>query len=225
GGGGRAPIQIERIILTASGGPFRLWPREKIAAARASDALRHPNWSMGAKITIDSATLMNKGLELIEAMRLFNQPPENIEILVHPQSIIHSMVRYIDGSVIAQLGPPDMRLPILYALSAPERVKNNFPRLDFATCGALTFEPPNTEKFPCLALALQAAKTGGTLPAVMNYVNEWAVEQFLKNKIGFYGISSLIDAAFHSYTVKSVNSLQDIIEAEAWAEEFTKNEL
>jgi len=222
GFGGVAPIQIEKIILTASGGPFRTWSREEIAKARASDALRHPNWEMGAKITIDSATLMNKGLELIEAMHLFDCPLEKIEILVHPQSIIHSMVRYIDGSVIAQMGLPDMRLPILYALSAPERVSNDFPRLDFTTCGDLTFEAVDLEKFPCLALAFEAAKVGGTLPAVMNYINEWAVKQFLKNRIGFYEISSLIEVAFRSYTVKPVKTLQDIIEAENWADDFIK---
>ncbi|MCL2839422.1 MAG: 1-deoxy-D-xylulose-5-phosphate reductoisomerase [Defluviitaleaceae bacterium] len=217
------PQAVEKILLTASGGPFRTWSQKKITNARAEDALRHPNWKMGAKITIDSATLMNKGLELIEAMHLFNQPLENIEILVHPQSIIHSMVQYHDGSVIAQLGLPDMQLPILYALSAPKRVKNNFPRLDFTKCGDLTFEAPNIDKFPCLALAIQAAKTGGTLPAVMNYMNEWAVGEFLKNKIGFYDISSLIALAFRSYTVKPVKTLADIQDAEAWAAQFIKS--
>jgi len=211
---------IEKIILTASGGPFRTWEREKIAAAAARDALRHPNWDMGAKITIDSATLMNKGLELIEAMWLFGKSAEQIDVLIHPQSIIHSMVQYTDGSVISQMGLPDMRLPILYALSAPKRVKTGFPRLDFLTCGSLTFEPPDMEKFPCLSLAIHAAKTGGTLPAVMNTLNEWAVGEFLQDKCGFYGISELIQQAFGAYTVKPLNSAADVTEAEEWAREF-----
>jgi 1-deoxy-D-xylulose-5-phosphate reductoisomerase len=211
---------VEKILLTASGGPFRGWDRGRIAAARASDALKHPNWDMGAKITVDSATLMNKGLELIEAMWLFGQPLEKIEILVHPQSIIHSMVQFCDGSVMAQMGLPDMRLPILYALCAPARVKTDFPRLDFFACGGLTFEPPDLDKFPCLALAKQAAKTGGTLPAVMNYINEWAVGQYLREKIGFYEISDIIGKAFGIYNVKEVTSAEDIREAEAWAAEF-----
>jgi len=211
---------VEKIILTASGGPFRTWPKERISTATATDALRHPNWAMGPKITIDSATLMNKGLELIEAMWLFGQPIENVEILVHPQSIIHSMVQFIDGSVMAQLGLPDMRLPILYALSVPERVATGYPRLDFLTAGNLTFEAPDTERFPCLALAKHAAEVGGTLPAVMNAVNEWAVGQFLADKIGFYGISALIAEAFGSYTVREVKDIADIRDAETWAMEF-----
>ena len=219
---GNEKNEIEKIILTASGGPFRTWEKGKIATATAKDALRHPNWSMGAKITIDSATLMNKGLEFIEAMWLFDQPVKNIEVLIHPQSIIHSMVQYTDGSVMAQMGLPDMRLPILYALCAPKRVKTEFPRLDFLTCGNLTFEPPDMERFPCLALAIQAAKTGGTLPAVMNTLNEWAVGQFLQEKCGFYDISELISQAFGAYTVKPLNSIADVIEAENWANEFIR---
>ncbi|MCL2199085.1 MAG: 1-deoxy-D-xylulose-5-phosphate reductoisomerase [Defluviitaleaceae bacterium] len=213
-------VEVEKILLTASGGPFRGRGREEIAAATARDALKHPNWSMGAKITIDSATLMNKGLELIEAMHLFNQPPDKVEILVHPQSIIHSMVQFIDGSVVSQMGLPDMRLPILYALSAPRRVATEYPRLDFLACGDLTFEPPDMEKFPCLALARHAAATCGTLPAVMNFINEWAVGQFLQEKIGFYEISDIISEAFGIYNVKTVTSIADIREAEEWASEF-----
>ena len=211
---------IEKIILTASGGPFRTWPQPCIETATASDALRHPNWAMGPKITIDSATLMNKGLELIEAMWLFGQPISKIEILVHPQSIIHSMVQFIDGAVMAQLGAPDMRVPILYALAGPARVRNNFKRLDFLTAGDLTFELPDEKRFPCLAIAKHAAEVGGTLPAVMNAVNEWAVGQYLQDKIGFYGIPALIADAFGSYTVKNVTSQSDILEAEDWAMEF-----
>jgi len=220
--GGFAGNAVEKLILTASGGPFRTWAKERIAAATAADALRHPNWAMGAKITIDSATLMNKGLELIEAMWLFDQPLDTVEILVHPQSIIHSMVQFVDGSVIAQLGLPDMRLPILYALAGPDRVGNSYPRLDFLTAGDLTFEAPDAERFPCLALARHAAKVGGTLPAVMNAVNEWAVGQFLDDKIEFYGIPALIAEAFGSYTVREVRDIADIREAEAWAMDFTQ---
>ena len=216
--------EVEKIILTASGGPFRGWTRKKIASAKAKDALKHPNWDMGAKITIDSATLMNKGLELIEAMHLFGKPCEDIEILVHPQSIVHSMVQFVDGSVISQMGLPDMRLPILYALSAPRRVKTEYPRLDFLTCGDLTFEKPNVENFPCLSLAQHAAKTGGTLPAVMNYINEWAVGMFLQEKISFYDISDIITKAFGIYNVKAVSCIDDIREAEAWAMEFIGGE-
>jgi len=219
---GNEDNEIEKIILTASGGPFRTWPQEKIVSATAKDALRHPNWSMGAKITIDSATLMNKGLELIEAMWLFDREPQQIDIVVHPQSIIHSMVQFTDGSVMAQMGLPDMRLPILYALSAPKRVKTNFPRLDFTTCGNLTFEQPDLQKFPCLALAIHAAKVGGTLPAVMNTVNEWVVGLFLQDKIKFYDISELIAQAFSAYTVKPINSIDDVLEAEDWAKNFCK---
>jgi len=216
---------VEKIILTASGGPFRTWPREKIAAATAADALRHPKWNMGHKITIDSATLMNKGLELIEAMWLFGQRLcrqglDTVEILVHPQSIIHSMVQFTDGAIMAQMGLPDMRLPILYALAGPSRVANDFPRLNFLTHNTLTFEAPDMERFPCLALARFAADTGGTLPAVMNTVNEWAVGQFLCGKLDFYGISQLIEDVFGAYTVKPVTCAQDIWTAQAWAQEY-----
>jgi len=220
---GNKEKDIERIILTASGGAFRTWGKEKIANAAATDALKHPNWDMGAKITIDSATLMNKGLEVIEAMWLFNQPLDKIQVLVHPQSIIHSMVQYHDGGVMAQLGLPDMRLPILYALSSPDRVKTDYPRLDFLKVGNLTFEAPDTGKFPCLELAYHAAKVGGTLPAVMNYVNEWAVGEYLKGKIKFYDISDLIAQAFGAYTVKPLSSVDDVLQAEEWALAFTTN--
>lgn len=219
---GNAHNTVEKIILTASGGPFRTWEKGQIASAKASDALRHPNWSMGAKITIDSATLMNKGLEYIEAMWLFGIESD-IDILVHPQSIIHSMVQYTDGSVIAQLGLPDMRLPILYALCAPERIKTPYPRLNFLECGQLTFEAPNEEKFPCLRLAKHAARVGGTLAAVMNTVNEWAVHEFLQDKIRFYDISDIISEAFGAYTVKPLECATDVFEAEAWAQEWILN--
>jgi len=209
---------VEKIILTASGGAFRTRSIEEIAVSTAEDALRHPNWNMGVKITIDCATLMNKGLELIETMWLFDQPMEKIEVLIHPQSIIHSMVQFKDGAIMAQMGLPDMRLPILYALSAPRRIENNFPRLDFKTC--LTFEDIDLKKFPCFSLACEAAKTGGTLPAVMNYINEWAVNEFLQGKINFYGISDIIAQAFEAYNVKNVIDINDIYEAENWAFEY-----
>jgi len=213
---------IEKIILTASGGPFRAFSKAQIEKVTAKEALRHPNWDMGGKITIDSATLMNKGLELIEAMWLFDQPLENIEVLVHPQSIIHSMVQYLDSSIMAQMGLPDMRLPIMYALTAPKRKINNFPRLDLLKCGNLTFEAVDINKFPCFELACEAAKMGETtLPAVMNYVNEWAVNQFLHGQIGFYDISNLIERAFSVYMPKMITSIDDIFNAETWAEEFT----
>jgi len=219
---GNDMADVEKIILTASGGPFRTWEKERITAATAKDALLHPNWSMGAKITIDSATLMNKGLELIEAMWLFGKPTDDIQVIIHPQSIIHSMVQYHEGSVVSQMGLPDMRLPILYALSAPKRVKTPYPRLDFLTCGSLTFQPPDTERFPCLALAIYAAKAGGTLPAIMNTVNEWAVGQFLQDKLCFYDISDIISQAFGAYTVKPIHSINDVTEAEEWANEFIR---
>ena len=212
--------QLEKILLTASGGPFRTWEKQRIACATAKDALRHPNWAMGAKITIDSATLMNKGLELIEAMWLFNTPVDSIQILIHPQSIVHSMVQYVDGSVISQMGTPDMRMPILYALTAPNRIKTQYPRLDFVTCGNLTFEQPDISRFPCLELAIHAAKIGETLPAVMNTINEWAVREFLQDKLSFYGISDIINQAFNAYNVKPIHSINDIYDAECWANEF-----
>jgi 1-deoxy-D-xylulose-5-phosphate reductoisomerase len=210
----------EKIILTASGGPFLTWPKDRIAAAKAGDALKHPTWSMGEKITIDSATLMNKGLEIIEAMALFGINANNIQVLIHPQSIIHSMVQFADGAVMAQLGTPDMRMPILYALTGPVRTANDYPKLDFLTGPALTFSQPDTECFPCLKLAQHAARTGGTLPAVMNTLNELAVGYYLQNKISFYHISSLIEDAFGSYTVRDAHNIQDILEAERWAEEY-----
>ena len=219
---GNKTSDVEKIILTASGGPFRTWDIMRIQEATSKDALRHPNWTMGAKITIDSATLMNKGLELIEAKWLFDMSYNNIDVVIHPQSIIHSMVQYHDGAVMAQLGMPDMRVPILYALSAPERISTPFPRLDFLKCGDLTFEPVDFKKFPCLELAIYAAKVGGTLPAVMNTVNEWAVGQFLKDKLRFYDISDVISQAFGAYTVKPVNSAKCIATAENWATEFIR---
>ena len=182
---------VERIHLTASGGPFRTWPREKIEKAGKDLALKHPNWSMGAKITIDSATMMNKGFEVIEAKWLFDVEPERIHVVVHPESVIHSMVEFADGAVLAQLGCPDMREPIQLALSYPERLSLNNRKLDFSTLGALTFFEPDLEKFPCLKLAFEAIGRGGNLPCALNAANEAAVAGYLQDRIGFYDIASV----------------------------------
>lgn len=212
--------EVEKIHLTASGGPFLGKRREDLKDVTIADALAHPNWSMGKKITIDSATMMNKGLEVIEAKWLFDMPIEKINVIVHPQSIIHSMVEYQDGSIMAQLGAPDMRLPIQYALTCPERPKNNFSRVKFEEIKALTFEKPDMVAFPCLELAFSAIGTGGTMPAVMNAANEIAVESFLEQKIGFIDIPVLIEKVMASYNVKNDYSLSDVIEADKWAREY-----
>ena len=211
---------IERILLTASGGPFRGKKREELLHVTAADALKHPNWSMGNKITIDSATLMNKGLEVMEAKWLFGVDVDQIEVLVHPQSIVHSAVEYEDGAIVAQLGEPDMRVPIQYALTYPKRVKNPFPRVDFTQRNNLTFDKPDMETFKCLSLAYRALKTGGTLPAVLNGANEVAVARFLKGDIGFLDIPELIEQTMDAYTVKYEYTLEDLLEADAWAKDF-----
>lgn len=189
---GAAGNAVEKIHLTASGGPFRTWDREKIAAATFAEALHHPQWHMGAKITIDSATMMNKGFEMIEAKWLFDVAPEKINIVVQPQSIIHSMVEFADGAVIAQLGCPDMREPIQFALSFPDRLILDNKKLDFASLGTLIFEKPDMEKFPCLGLAFEAIGRGGNIPCVMNAANEAAVASYLRGEISFYDISDII---------------------------------
>ena len=209
--------QLKKILLTASGGPFRGKKRKELQTITAKDALRHPNWSMGRKITIDSATLMNKGLEVMEAKWLFDVEIEQIEVLVHPQSIIHSAVEYEDGAVIAQMGEPDMRVPIQYALTYPRRLKNSFPKIDFFARNTLTFEKPDRETFRCLALAYQALETGGTLPAVLNGANEVAVARFLEGEISFLQIPLLIENVMDAYTVKYEYTLEDLLEADAWA--------
>ncbi len=186
------PDAVEKIYLTASGGPFRGKKRQYLEHVTKKEALRHPNWTMGAKITIDSATLMNKGLEAIEARWMFNLHPSQIEVVIHPQSIIHSLVQFTDGSVKAQMGLPDMKLPILYAFSYPERIKSDFPRFRFTDYPEFNFELPDLDSFPNLLLAYEAMKTGGTMPCIMNASNEIAVEAFLKDRIGFYDISSVI---------------------------------
>ena len=206
---------LERILLTASGGPFRSYKRvEELEAVTVEAALRHPNWSMGAKVTIDSASLMNKGLEMIEARWLFDTPAESIEVLVHPQSIIHSMVEFADGSIKAQLGQPDMRLPISYALGLTERVSNDYPRLNFLE-HIFTFERPNMELFPNLALAYRALELGGTAPCVLNAANEIAVEAFLAGKLGFRAMSTLIAQALEAHRPERSYDLQLLSELDA----------
>ncbi len=214
---GEDPKRVRRLILTASGGPFLHKPREEFAAVTVEQALKHPNWSMGAKITIDSATLMNKGLELIEARWLFSIGPEQLAVCVHPQSIIHSMVEFQDSSVIAQLGLPDMRVPIAYALSYPDRYPNDLPSLDLTKLAGLTFFEPDEEKFRCLKLAKQAMRAGGTMPAVLNAANEIAVQQFLDRKIGFTHISAVVEETLQGHASVTPRSLQEIVEADGWA--------
>lgn len=208
---------LSKIILTASGGPFRTKPASEFKNITPENALAHPTWSMGRKISIDSATLMNKGLEVIEARHLFDLEPEQIEVLVHPQSIIHSMAAFHDGSVLAQLGVPDMRAAIAYALSWPERLPLNMPVPDFATLGSLTFESPDREKFPCLSLAYEACRIGHTLPAAMNAANEVAVCAFLDKKIPFTAIPQIIEQSMEQHELEKKPDLSDIIRADAWA--------
>jgi len=210
---------IRRILLTGSGGPFRTWPADKIANATVDQALAHPNWVMGPKITIDSATLMNKGLEIIEAHWLFSVPVEKIEVVIHPQSVVHSMVEFVDGSVKAQLGMPDMRVPIQYALSYPERLEADFPRVDFVSLGHLDFEEPDFERFPALTLAYEAAKTGGTSPAVLNAANEVAVRAFLDRRIPFGRIAQVIESTLAEHQPHRPRDLQDLLEVDRWARE------
>lgn len=208
---------VSKLILTASGGPFRGKRTEELENVTLAQALKHPNWSMGSKITIDSATLVNKGLEVIEARWLFDVPQDRIEVLVHPQSIVHSMVEFVDGSVMAQLGSPDMRIPIQYALSYPERAVNSFSKLDLLTASKLTFEKPDLTAFPSLGLAYEALKAGGTMPAVLNAANEVAVSLFLKEKIRFMDIPKIIEKTMSKHVVNINPSLGDIIEVDGWA--------
>lgn len=202
--------RIEKIILTASGGPFRQFSLEQIKHVTREQALNHPNWCMGAKITIDSATLMNKGLEAIEAKWLFHTAPEAIQIVVHPQSIVHSMVQFTDGSIKAQMGLPDMKLPIQYAFTYPDRWTSDFPRFDFMRYPQLTFEAPDYERFPCLALAFAAMAKGGSLPCIMNAANEIAVEAFLENRITFPQIPALIEQCMSKLSIINTPSLEDL---------------
>lgn len=211
---------VRKIILTASGGPFRTHTKEQIAQATPATALKHPNWVMGAKITIDSATLMNKGLEVIEAHWLFNAKPEQIDVVVHPQSVIHSMVEYVDGSVLAQLGNPDMRTPIAYALGYPDRIESGVSSLDLLSIGQLEFEAPDTQRFPCLQLAYDAMKAGGTAATVLNAANEVAVNAFLKERISFNGISNLIASTLGHVPTEAVSSIAHLIETDQLARRY-----
>ena len=206
---------VERIHLTASGGPFRTWERSRIAAAKASDALKHPNWDMGAKVTIDSATMMNKGFEVIEARWLFDMDPKCINVVVHPESIIHSMVEFTDGAVIAQLGCPDMREPIGFALSFPARITVGNRKLDFAQLGSLNFEAPDLGRFPNLRLAFEAIERGGNAPCALNAANEVAVAAYLKGQIGFYDISRINEKCLAGLNFAANPSLDDIFETNA----------
>lgn len=210
---------LRRILLTASGGAFRDWPVEKLSQVTVADALKHPNWSMGRKITVDSATLMNKGLEVIEAHWLFGVDYDHIEIVIHPQSIIHSLIELQDTSVLAQLGWPDMRLPLLYAMSWPDRVATDWERLDLVKAGDLTFRTPDHDKYPCMQLAYAAGRAGGSMPAVLNAANEQAVALFLDEKIRFLDIPHLIEQVCDRYQShnQSTPTLEDILEADRWA--------
>ena len=219
---GHRSEDVRRIVLTASGGPFRNTPAEELKTVGPEQALKHPQWDMGAKITIDSATLMNKGLEVIEAHWLFNMPADRIGVVVHPQSIIHSMVEYIDGCVMAQLGAPDMRAPIAYAIAWPERCESGITTLDLTEIGSLTFEEPDTERFPALQLAFEALKAGRTCPAVLNAANEIAVAAFLEKRIGFVDIPALVDRTLQAHEPFTPSSLEEYLEADAWARETAR---
>ena len=219
---GRRPDEVRRLVLTASGGPFRTRARESFDRVTPAEALAHPTWSMGRKITIDSATLMNKGLEVIEARWLFGVSAGRVEVLIHPQSVVHSMVEFVDGTVLAQLGVTDMRLPIQYALSYPERWEAAIPGIDFSRGLRLEFEAPDHERFPCLGLAYRALEGGGSLPAVLNAANEEAVGAFLDGRIGFPAIPEAIREVMDDHPPRTVATLDDVLAADAWARERTR---
>ena len=217
---GEARNKIEKIILTASGGPFLGKKPNYLVNVKRDHALQHPNWAMGAKITIDSATLMNKGLEMIEAKWLFNLQPEQIQVLVHPQSIIHSMIQFEDGSIKAQMGLPDMKLPIQYALSFPQRIKNDFPRLDFRKYPSLTFEEPDVKTFRNLALATEALFKGGNMPCVLNAANEIAVWAFLRNRIGFLDMTAMVEKTMETINFIQKPTMQEYFDSDGEARNF-----
>lgn len=216
---------IGRIILTASGGPFRGLKKEALENVTVKEALKHPKWNMGKKISIDSATLMNKGLEVIEAKWLFDLDENQIDVVIHPQSIIHSMVEYKDHSVISQMGNPDMRVPIQYALTYPERIKNDYEKLDLVKISALTFEEPDIETFPCLQLAYEALRIGGSMPTVLNAANEVLVELFIQEKISFYDIPRMIELCLKKHDVEYDLDVDKIIKIDGWAREFVQNNI
>jgi 1-deoxy-D-xylulose-5-phosphate reductoisomerase len=213
---------VRQLWLTASGGPFRTWDPERLRGATAAQALKHPNWSMGPKISIDSATMMNKALEVIEASVLFGLSVDQVGVYIHPQSIIHSLVEFVDGSVIAQLGLPDMRLPIAYALTYPRRLPLNSPRLDLCQVGRLTFETPDMTRFPGLALGYAAARAGGTMPAVLNAANEMAVAAFLNGRLGFMGIPQTVEATMEAHRLEPLESLEQVLAVNHWARGFAQ---
>jgi 1-deoxy-D-xylulose-5-phosphate reductoisomerase len=215
--------EVEKILLTGSGGPFRSWSKEKMESATISDALKHPNWSMGAKITIDSATLMNKGLEVIEARWLFNVPVEKIQVVIHPQSILHSAVEFVDGSIVGQMGLPDMRLPIHYALFYPHRVASQrVPRLSLSAIRELTFEEPDLDRFPCLALAREAAAVDDSKACVLNGANEIVVDSFLKGEIKFLDIPRNLERVLDEHKPIKSPTLEDILECDRWARQCAR---
>ena len=220
--GSHSPKEIKRLILTCSGGPFFGMTRQQLSSVTKADALKHPNWKMGAKITIDCATLMNKGLEVIEAMRLYHMPLEQVDVVIHRQSIVHSLVEFVDGAVMAQLGAPDMRLPIQLALTYPARTQCPVDALDLTKCGSLTFTEPDMENFPCLALARRCAQMGGTACAAMNGANEEAVALFLADKIGFYDIYELVSRAVEEVPNVMEPTLEDILEADRLARQSVR---
>jgi 1-deoxy-D-xylulose-5-phosphate reductoisomerase len=222
---GRKPESVRRLILTASGGPFRKTPKSEFANITLEKALKHPSWSMGRKITLDSATLFNKGLEMIEARWLFNMGIEKVSVLVHPQSIVHSMVEFVDGSILAQLSTPDMCLPIQYALTWPERVQSTRVQTDFAAIGTLTFENPDEERFPALRLAREAGLKGGTLPCVLNAANEIAVESFINNKMRFDQISTLVEEVMSAHQRIDHPTLDQLLEADHWARDNARSRI
>jgi 1-deoxy-D-xylulose-5-phosphate reductoisomerase len=219
---GRQKSEIRRLVLTASGGPFRGFSQEELERVSPAQALKHPTWKMGRKITIDSATLMNKGLEVIEAHWLFDVSADQIDVVIHPQSIVHSLVELGDGSVLAQLGVTDMRLPIQYACSYPERWDAFLPPLDLARAGSLEFFPPAYDRFPCLSLAYRALRTGGTLPVVLNAANEVAVEAFLCGKLGFTSIPAVIDRTMNGHTAENVESVETVRRIDNWARLYAR---
>jgi 1-deoxy-D-xylulose-5-phosphate reductoisomerase len=206
---------VDKILLTASGGPFRGWKREQLEKVTLADALKHPNWSMGRKVTIDSASLMNKGLEVIEARWLFDIPAERIQVLVHPQSVVHSMVQYVDGSIKAQLGVPTMETPIQYAFSFPHRIESHLPRLSFEKYAQLTFEDPDTDTFRCLPLAYEAIARGGNMPCIMNAANEVAVQQFIEGKISFLQIADIVERQMQTAPFIANPTLDDLFQTDA----------
>lgn len=222
---GESQENLSKILLTASGGPFREWEKDQIAKASYRAALKHPNWSMGKKITIDSATLMNKGLEVIEAKWLFEIEVDKIEVVVHPQSIIHSMIELKDYSIIAQLGMPDMKLPIQYALTYPKRLAGNLPRLSFRELRELNFYVPDTDKFPCLKLAYDAIGIGGTMPCVINGANEVLVQYYLEDRIGFYDISKYIEKAMLKHQAFEYTTIEELLEVDEWVRDWIRIQL